>query len=179
MKVQCMKQEFFRNRENKMQLIQLLITTFKREGINVTQSQGDADVMICKKALQQAEQGSQVEVSGKDTDLLVILVHHWRQGMNLFFRTSCKESKTLKDHAKTMWWSVEHIAKDEFLRKHILFGHIWSGCDTTSAIYGQGTFLSSYVKLVILISFTSIFCYISCILVIYQSFHSNSINIFF
>ena len=75
MKVTCIKQEFLPNRENKMHLIKLLMTTFTKVGINVVQSSGDADVMICKKALQLAEQGNSVEVAGKDTDLLVILVH--------------------------------------------------------------------------------------------------------
>ena len=35
MKVTYVKQEFLRNRENKMQLINLLMSTFTKEGINV------------------------------------------------------------------------------------------------------------------------------------------------
>ena len=123
-----------------MQLIKLLMTTFTKVGINVIQSSGDADVMICKKALQLAEHGNSVEVAGKDTDLLVILVHQWKQEMKLFFRTTRKESNKRKAHEKTMWWSIEKIATGESLEKLLLFAHIWSGCDTTSAIHGQGMF---------------------------------------
>ena len=140
MKVTCIKQEFLRNRDDKMQLIKLLMTTFTKVGINVLQSSGDADVMICKKALQLAEQGKSVEVSGKDTDLLVILVHHWKQEMRLFFRTTRKEANKKKAHEKTMWWSIEKIATGEPLQKLLLFAHIWSGCDTTSSVHGQGKF---------------------------------------
>ena len=92
LKVTCIKQEFLRNRDNKMQLIKLLMTTFTKVGINVVQSSGDADVMICKNTLQLVEHGSSVEVTGKDTDRLVILVHNWKQEMKLFFCTTRKES---------------------------------------------------------------------------------------
>jgi len=43
-----------------------------------------------------------------------------------------------------MVWKIQDIIEStgELLTSHILFIHAWSGCDTTSATYGQGkTFL--------------------------------------
>ena len=73
-----------------MHLISILKSTFLKAGITVKQSHGDADVMICKIALELAEEGKAVQVSGKDTDLLVILMHHWKENMKLFFHTTFK-----------------------------------------------------------------------------------------
>ena len=51
-----------------MQLIQLLKSTFLKAGFIVKQKHGDAVFMICKYALQFAEECESVQVSGKDTD---------------------------------------------------------------------------------------------------------------
>ena len=133
MRVMSSKQEFLQNKSNKMQLIQFLRPIFENVGINVKQSIGDADVMICQAALELAEEGKSVVVSGQDTDLLIVLLHHWRVGMKLYFRT------TQKNDAKThIWWSVGQIAQTlEDVKDYILFAHIWGGCDTTSATYQQ------------------------------------------
>ena len=38
------------------------------------------------------------------------------------------------------FWKIENLVKEggQDVTSHILFIHAWSGCDTTSAIYGQG-----------------------------------------
>ena len=90
MKLMCSKQDFLRNRCNKMELIRLLTAEFIKTGIKVKQSHGDADVMICKVALELAENGTTVEVAGKDTDLLVILTYHWKEDTKMYFRTPQK-----------------------------------------------------------------------------------------
>ena len=134
MRVMSSKQEFLQNKNNKMQLIQFLKRTFENVGINVKLSIGDADVMICQAALELAEEGKSVVVSGQDTDLLIVLLHHWRVGMKLYFRTTQKN-----DAKRRTWWSVGQIAqKLEDVKDYILFAHIWGGCDTTSATYQQG-----------------------------------------
>ena len=46
MKLSSNKQDFLRNKSNKVQLIQLLKTMLAKAGIRVKQSAGDADVMI-------------------------------------------------------------------------------------------------------------------------------------
>ena len=50
---------FLKKRHNKMQLISLLKSTFLKAGITVKQNHGDADVMICKTALELTEEGKQ------------------------------------------------------------------------------------------------------------------------
>ena len=52
----CSKILFLKNRHNKMQPISLLKSTFLKVGITVKQSHGDADVMICKTALELADE---------------------------------------------------------------------------------------------------------------------------
>lgn len=64
----CNKMAFLKNRNNKMQLIQVLKTQFQKAGLQVMQSKGDADVMMCKAALDYAREGFSVQLSGKDTD---------------------------------------------------------------------------------------------------------------
>ena len=70
-----------------------------------------------------------------DTDILVLLIYHWKINMaTVYFKSEAK---------KTMWKVQDLIANaGELLTSHILFIHAWSGCDTTSATFGQGkTFL--------------------------------------
>ena len=62
-----------------MQLISLLKSLFLKTDITVKQSHRNASVMICKTILELVEQGKSVQVSGTDTDLLVILMHHWKE----------------------------------------------------------------------------------------------------
>ena len=54
MQVTAEREEFLRNTANKVQLIDFLINAFKREKINVIQSDGDADVMIVMETIKLA-----------------------------------------------------------------------------------------------------------------------------
>ena len=47
-------------------------------------------------------------------------------------------SDTANKHSEC--WNVANLvaAAKEFVTDHLLFIHAWSGCDTTSAIFGQG-----------------------------------------
>ena len=128
------KKDFLNNLNNKAPLIVLLTKHLQNAGIRVVQSSGDADVLICKTALDLANDGHSVEVSGTDTDLLIILMHHWKDGMKIFFRTR----RTEKTKGKLMWWSIEKLVSMQPAREFILFAHIWTGCDCTSAIHNQG-----------------------------------------
>ena len=75
-----------------------------------------------------------VVVAG-DTDILVLLMFHWKEGMNIYMlaETPNKKGVDLK------FWKIENLVKEaeEIVTSQILFIHAWSGCDTTSAIYGQ------------------------------------------
>ena len=45
-----------------------------------------------------------------------------------------------KEGVDREFWKIENLVKvaGDVVMSHILFIHAWSGCDTTSAIYGQG-----------------------------------------
>ena len=74
------------------------------------------------------------------TDLLVALIHHYKKGMKLFFRTPLSKNKGHnKSSEEVRWWSIGDIVKSQpSLKKWILFAHIWGGCDSTSATHTQG-----------------------------------------
>ena len=137
MKLVGNKQDFLNNLNNKAQLIELLTESLRSAGIRFVQSSGDADVLTCKTALDLANDGRSVEVSGTDTDLLIILMHHWKEGMEIYFRTRRTERRKKQTAGKLMWWSIEQLVSG-VLSSFILFAHIWAGCDSTSAIHRQG-----------------------------------------
>ena len=98
----------------------------------VHKSPEDADTMIVSCALQFATQGNDVVVVANDTDILVLLIYHWNPSMtNVYFQS---------DAQKKIWKIHDVVAKvgDVVQAHNILFVHSWSGCDTTSATFGQG-----------------------------------------
>ena len=56
--------------------ISLLVQHLKDAGFESVQSKGDADTLIAKTALEYAVDDT-VTVSAQDTDILIILLHHW------------------------------------------------------------------------------------------------------
>lgn len=72
---------FLTNEKNKHQFILLISQYLKDDGQVVHQSTGDADTMIVQCALQYAIEGSEVNVVADDTDVLVLLMYHWKQNM--------------------------------------------------------------------------------------------------
>ena len=65
-----------------------------------------------------------------DTDIVVMLVHHWQENMSEVYFLQERWSKA---------WSVKHASsRNEIIKEHLLFLHSWSGCDTTSAVFGKG-----------------------------------------
>ena len=71
-----------------------------------------------------------VTVVADDTDIVVMLVHHWQENMSEVYFLQERWSKA---------WSVKHASsRNEIIKEHLLFLHSWSGCDTTSAVFGKG-----------------------------------------
>ena len=91
----------------------------------------DADTMVAAAAIELAALGKQVTVIADDTDILFLLIHHFKEEMSDICFSSEKISKT---------WSIKDIIQQigPSLKQYILFLHAWLGCDTTSAIYDQG-----------------------------------------
>ena len=71
-----------------------------------------------------------------DVDILVLLMFHWKEGMNIYMLDETPNKKDVDRES----WKIENLVKEarEVVTCHIFFIHAWSGCDTRSSIYGQG-----------------------------------------
>ena len=59
-----------------------------------------------------------------------MLVHHWQENISEVYFLQERWSKA---------WSIKHASsRNEIIKEHLLFLHSWSGCDTTSAVFGKG-----------------------------------------
>ena len=70
--------EFLSNDRNKSQFIDLLKHHLSWDGHNIKQSEYDADTLIVKSSLDLAHSGYVTTVVADDTDILVLLLHHYR-----------------------------------------------------------------------------------------------------
>ena len=123
---------FLGNNNNKTRLIQTLYTELSSIGIIVMQAESDADTLIVSTALHMAESDCNrpVVVVGTDTDLLVMLVARATSSMDLYMMCHINPM---------MLYSVNHLQQAlGSTLEHILCIHAVTGCDTTSALYGQG-----------------------------------------
>ena len=122
---------FLGNNYNKVRLIDTLSLVLTSSGITVKQAEADADTLIVSTAFQMGEGSDQpVVVVGTDTDLLVMLVAYATSSMDMF---------TLCHRNPITLYSVEqlHQAIGSTIQ-NVLFIYAITGCDTTSALYGQG-----------------------------------------
>ena len=84
---------FLTNEKNKHQFILLISQYLKDDGQVVHQSTRDADTMIVQCALQYAIEGSEVNVVADDTDVLELLMYHWKQNMlSIYFLSEAGKS---------------------------------------------------------------------------------------
>ena len=153
MEVTSQKNGFLRNSANQKQLIKLFSSKFRQTQIDVRESKEDADTLTAKTPKNCPEDGS-VVVASEDTDVLMILLHHWNRDSRDIF--CCKKQETSKK-AKTkhaaknqtdeigmprkkailMRWIIQRTAEPK-KNNFILFAHAFLGCDMTSAVYGEG-----------------------------------------
>jgi len=128
------KEVFLNNQENKQAFIDMLGVCLTSDGINVLHAQGDADTMIVDTAINLARQNP-TTVIGEDTDLLVLLLHHHTADLKqIQFRSDSKSTKTVKI------WDIEatQTALGTELCHSLPLLHAFTGCDTTSRIFGIG-----------------------------------------
>lgn len=128
----CNQESFLKNSKNKSQFISLLVKALKDEGHDVRQSTGDADTQIVLAGLEYASKENKTVVAN-DTDILVLLMFHWAAHMNLYMLSDVGKKQS-------QCWDIGSLVTSagDMVTRHILFIHAWSGCDTTSATYGQG-----------------------------------------
>ena len=126
------QEAFLANNNNKEQLI-LLLTKYLRAANNtVINCSENADAQIALQAMDFARLQRSVTVVADDTDIFLLLVSHMEDQMaDIYF---------MSETAKKTWRSIRKIinSMEPVVKKHILFLHAWTGCDTTSSIYGQG-----------------------------------------
>ena len=112
-------------------LVRILRKKFSDVGIETDQSDGDADVLTVKKALEMAKY-RQVTVVSDDTDILVLLMYHWSSTStkDIVFATT----KTVNKKKVAVNYSIKDLVSKQPLTSYMLLAHAWTGCDTTSAI---------------------------------------------
>ena len=132
------RQKFLADQTNKQRLIDLFSSLLMQDGVSVRHavSDGDADTLIVKESLTNANQ-STVVVHSFDTDVFVILLHHCCDDLHDIFMSTKKGIVSIKNVI---------AALDDDLQKCLLFSHAISGCDTVSATFSIGK-LKAFRKL--------------------------------
>ena len=114
---------FLSNTENKANFINFLSQHLIQSGYSTINCPDDADRTIVKTALDMANTGwGHVTVVADDTNIAVMLAHHWQSNMSdvYFFQERWNKAWSIKDAR----------SKSENIKQHLLFVHAWSGCDT-------------------------------------------------
>lgn len=90
------QESFLSSGHNKDQLIKLLMQHLSGAGHTVIQSTDDADCDIVKAALTRATENQQVIVVADDTDILVLLVYHFKPTMSDIYLNTSGKKKLVK-----------------------------------------------------------------------------------
>lgn len=123
-----------KNQKPKQRFINLLGEGLQRAGFDVHNAQRDADVLIVQTAVTVAVKQRTVLV-GDDTDLLILLLHYYRQG-ELYFMSEPKSSSLQSRRFLNIGHARDVLSDD--VSSNILFAHAILGCDTTSRVFGVG-----------------------------------------
>jgi 5'-3' exonuclease len=137
------QEEFLSVGSNKQQLISLTSDQLRMVGCSVIQAEGDADVDIAKAAVSTASVHTTTLI-GEDTDLLILLLHYAEiDGKPLYFRSDTQSRGLPKVYNINC---LKQSLGSE-LCTQLLFLHAFTGCDSTSRIYGIGK-KSAFLKLI-------------------------------
>ncbi|GBL87163.1 hypothetical protein AVEN_270458-1 [Araneus ventricosus] len=128
------------NECNKKRFIELLKKASQKANICVQQAVEDADLTIVNTAISVAPQYEYVRVVGEDIDLLILLTALASTHSNVFSQ-KCGRGKTPDSYYSTT--SFNHKFSNA-----LLFIYAISGCDITSALFGQGKnkFIGLFLK---------------------------------
>ena len=125
------KEDFLSSESNKKSLIGMITVRLRQNGCHVIQAEGDADVDIVKAAVTMSTTRSTTLI-GEDTDLLMLLLYHGNlDSKDIFFRS---------DKGKSFVYDIKVLKAllGTDVCTGLLFAHAFTGCDTTSRIFGVG-----------------------------------------
>ena len=126
------KDDFLSRDTNKQGLIDLIGGELRQRGCSVINSPGDADVDIAEAAVEASRYHSTTLI-GEDTDLLVLLLYYAQpDNKDLYFRSD-KSTATAGYNINSLMSALGNN-----LRSQLLFIHAFTGCDSTSRIFGVG-----------------------------------------
>ena len=129
MKLDCHKDLFLSNPENKQNVINLLAIWLIAAGHNVIQHTDDADRIIVRRSLNLLTENN---VFADDTDILVLLLAKMKTPFQfILYRKQEKANKLINITSM-----LECIPEQKL--ENILLSHTMSGCDTTSGLFGIG-----------------------------------------
>lgn len=137
------KEEFLSSGSNKQGLINMISDKLRENGCKVINSEGDADYDIVQEAIASSEFKTTTLI-GEDTDLLILLLYHMDPiSKALYFRSDKSKDQIHVYNVNTL----KCLLGDQ-LCSHLLFIHAFTGCDTTSRIFGVGkkAFFNKFVK---------------------------------
>ncbi|GBN93401.1 hypothetical protein AVEN_248619-1 [Araneus ventricosus] len=124
------QEQFLANERNKVRFIDLLKKFLQKANVTVKQEEEDTDVLIVETAVSVKSQYEYIFVVGENIDFLVLLTGLAPMKENLYFR-KCGKGRT-----PDVLYSTKSF-KYKFSRM-ILSVHAFSGCNTTSALFGHG-----------------------------------------
>ena len=115
-----------------------------KRGCHVIQSPRDADADIVKAAVERSHHCTTTLV-GEDTDLLILLLHYSRTDNEVIYFPSDANKQLKEREVYNINLLKETLGKD--LCNELRFVYAYSGCDSTSKIFGIGK-KSAFQKLV-------------------------------
>ena len=127
------KEDFLSRPTNKQNIIDMISVKMQKKGCHVINSLGDADADIAKVAVKAAHYGV-TTVIGEDTDLLVLLLFYANADIkDLYFRSDKPSCAKIAYHINSL---QARLGKNTCCQ--LLFVHAFTGCDSTSPIFGVG-----------------------------------------
>ena len=129
----CAMQQFceMRYTSSEQHKEETLAAGLKQNDCHVVQAEGDADVDIIRAVVDSSKQGTTTLI-GEDTDLLILLLYHGD--------VDCKDVYFRSDKGKLTVYNIRVLKGllGEQVCTDLLFVHAFTGCDTSSRIFGIG-----------------------------------------
>ena len=127
------KETFLSQDKNKQRFIDMLSERLLDNGIQVRHSDGDADVLIIKTAIEYMQRTNVILVADDDTDIFVLAIHYL--GTNDFANSLLLKASSSSAKRKLINVTQLRSLLHPDICSSILLIHAYMGCDTTSGIF--------------------------------------------